>query len=116
MSADPFKAKIEAYALGLLDEAEARRVEQHVQGCAECRQEYARLQQAAQLLAQGFDQAPPSYLRSRVMAKLKAHKPAKPAWLWWGVPGLIGAAALVLVIKLEPGRLAQRQALESAPL
>lgn len=116
MSGDPFKAKIEAYTLGLLDEAEARRVEQHLQSCAECKQAWVRLQKAAELIDRGFNQAPPPYLRSKVIAQLKNRRQTKPSWLFWGVPGLIGAAALLLVIKIEPGRMAKQQAMETAPM
>jgi hypothetical protein len=110
MTTDSFTDKLEAYVLGLLSEPEFQQVQKHVQTCADCRQEIGRLQNAAHLIERGFNQEPPSYLRSKVLANLKDSRQPKRNWLAWVAPGLVAAAVLVLIIKIEPGRIAKEQA------
>jgi anti-sigma factor RsiW len=108
MSCDLYKDKLEAYVLGLLNPAEIQQVKEHTQICADCRQEVSRLQNAAQLIKGGFDQAPPAYLRSKVLANLKDSRQPKRNWLAWATPALLGVAVVVLMIKIEPGRIAKQ--------
>lgn len=88
-----------AYALGVLEPDERRRVEGHLAGCALCRAELAELQGLPELLAR-VDPAeltdppqPPPDLYDRVRAAVDEQ--ARPAWSrrrrW-----LLAAAALVL--------------------
>jgi hypothetical protein len=111
MSRDLFKDKLEAFVLGLLSEPESQQVQKHMQTCADCRQEIGRLKNAAHLIDHGFNQAPPAYLRSKVLANLKDSRQPRRHWLAWVAPGLVAAAVLVLMIKIEPGRMAKEQAM-----
>lgn len=116
MSCKPFQDKLEAYALGLLSGREKALVQQHVQTCGHCRRSLAVHQKAAGLLAQAFDQNPPEYLRSKVMANLRDVKRPKTHWVYWTAPGLIGVAALVLIIKIQPDRINLQPTTETAKL
>lgn len=55
--------ELTAHALGLLDGAEAEAVEEHLRGCAACRQEWARIRETAELVAsvppESFVDGPP---------------------------------------------------------
>jgi anti-sigma-K factor RskA len=69
-----------AHALGALDAGEARRVEEHLQGCAECRAELEEWRDTAGALALGAEPAEPSpELRSRILETVRADGAAKLA-------------------------------------
>ena len=62
-----------AHALGALDAAEARRVEEHVAGCPECRAELEAWRETASALAYTAEPAEPSpELRSRILQSVRA--------------------------------------------
>jgi anti-sigma factor RsiW len=62
------KELIDAYAIGALDPEEVRLVEEHLEGCEECRQELVEAREAAALVALGSPLRLPSLqLRSRVV-------------------------------------------------
>jgi anti-sigma-K factor RskA len=61
-----------AYALDALDEDERRAFEEHLSGCARCRDEVAELSQTAALLAHGAPPAtPPPALRERILTEAR---------------------------------------------
>ena len=82
MDCDQVRELLEAYALGALDADEQARVEQHLAGCAECRQlvaEYAEtVHRLPQALAAVSPLNPPSSLKDRVMQALPGEQPALP--------------------------------------
>ncbi|HEX7293089.1 MAG TPA: anti-sigma factor [Solirubrobacterales bacterium] len=64
---------LSAYLLGALNPGEAAELEQHLAGCEECRTELAWLEPAAQVLPESVERIePPSGLRARVMAEVRA--------------------------------------------
>jgi anti-sigma-K factor RskA len=64
---------LSAYLLGALKPAEAAELEEHLAGCEECRTELAWLRPAAQVLPESVERVePPSGLRARVMAEVRA--------------------------------------------
>jgi anti-sigma-K factor RskA len=67
------KEMLAAHALGALDAQEARRVEEHLEGCAECRREMAEWRDTASALAYSAGMAEPSpALRSRILESVRA--------------------------------------------
>jgi anti-sigma-K factor RskA len=107
-----------AYALGALDESEARAFEEHLAQCPRCRDELAALREAVGALPGAApDVAPPPELKQRVMATVRAEAPlrarshdaAEPAgppakpersrpWPWRRTPRVAIAAAAALAI------------------
>ncbi|HZB85971.1 MAG TPA: anti-sigma factor [Gaiellaceae bacterium] len=93
-----------AYALDALDENERRTFEEHLSGCARCREELADLSQTAALLAHGAPAAtPPPALRERILAdardgdaKVIPFPRRSPVVL--GVAAVVTAAAAVIAI------------------
>ena len=68
---------LEAYALGVLEEAEALEVESHLDACYRCRQSAGRLQMVAASLAGAVQgRRPPATLRRRLMDALPRSAPA----------------------------------------
>lgn len=68
-----WRDEVAAYALGALDEAEARQLEAHMESCERCRSELAWLAPAVQLLPESAERAEPSRgLRDSVMAEVRA--------------------------------------------
>lgn len=62
-----------AHALGALDEGEARKVEEHLMSCAECRAELEEWRDTAHALAYSVKPAEPSpALRSRILESVRA--------------------------------------------
>ena len=71
---------LEAYALDILNEEEAFRLESHLAGCFRCREEVAQLSNTAAVLGQSVDESMlPASLRARVMHSLPRIVDASPA-------------------------------------
>jgi anti-sigma-K factor RskA len=94
-----------AYALDALDENERRTFEEHLSGCARCREELADLSQTAALLAHGAPAAtPPPALRERILTDARRDGGAKVipfprrSRVVLGVAGVVTAAAAVIAI------------------
>jgi anti-sigma-K factor RskA len=94
-----------AYALDALDENERRTFEQHLSGCARCREELADLSQTAALLAHGAPAAtPPPVLRERILVEARRDGGAtvipfpRRTRVVLGVAGVVTAAAAVIAI------------------
>jgi anti-sigma-K factor RskA len=92
-----------AYALDALDENERRTFEEHLSGCARCREELADLSQTAALLAHGAPAAtPPPALRERILADARQDAAVIPfprrTRVVLGVAGVVTAAAAVIAI------------------
>jgi anti-sigma factor RsiW len=69
---------LSAYALGSLDEDEARQVAEHVSGCHICRAELKVFQQiAGQLLLAVPDALPPAELKPRLMERIQRLSPKR---------------------------------------
>jgi anti-sigma factor RsiW len=65
-----------AYALDALEPDEARAYEEHLAGCAQCREELATLQAAAGSLAYAvLPASPPESLRGRILDAARAERP-----------------------------------------
>jgi anti-sigma-K factor RskA len=96
-----------AYALDALDEEERRVFEEHLSGCARCREELAHLGQTAALLAHGAPAAtPPPALRERILAETRPARQAtvipfpRRSKLVLGAAGVATAAAAAVAIGL----------------
>jgi hypothetical protein len=94
---------------------DAARVEQHMAGCAACREEYARLQRVLAMVdAQPAAEAPPGFERvmwARVEPHLAAPRPS--FWrAWFTMPrlALAGGMAAVVVAAFVAGRLSSTPA------
>jgi anti-sigma-K factor RskA len=105
-----------AYALGALDGAERAEFEAHLaEGCASCAERLRETREALTLLPRALPEvAPPPALRTRVLDRIAAERPAPGApgplrperhrgrVVWWaGWAGLAAAAALLIVVNLE---------------
>lgn len=64
------RALLGAYALDAVDQAERQQVEAHLEGCAACRRELARLREAADMLPSASP--PPEDLWKRIVAEVQA--------------------------------------------
>jgi anti-sigma factor RsiW len=114
-SHERFEGSAAAYALGALEEHEVKPFEEHLAGCAQCREELAAMREAVGSLALAVPSAsPPPALRERVMAGVRGEAPAQPtssrrrlgapAWLRPGIAvGALAAAALALILVLTTG-------------
>jgi anti-sigma-K factor RskA len=67
-----------AYAVDALDPAERMLFEQHLATCADCRAEVASLREAAAMLPETTEVAPPPGLRDRVLADISTVRPLPP--------------------------------------
>jgi anti-sigma-K factor RskA len=68
-----------AYALGCLDEAEARMVSEHLAGCHLCRTELSAFEAIADGLALAVPEAvPPADLKQRLVERMRGLNPARP--------------------------------------
>src|SRR4029078_7862244 len=94
MSAEPHDL-VAAYAMDALDADEEREFERHLASCERCREELARVGEAAAGLAAGaVGPAPPPELKQRILAEAKAERPNVipfPQRRRWTAPS--GAAA-----------------------
>ncbi|MEV0745554.1 anti-sigma factor [Streptomyces sp. NBC_00184] len=77
-TADPHEAS-GAYALHALPEDERLAFEQHLEGCASCREEVAGLQAAAALLGQAAAVTPPAALREEILRRVALTPQDAPA-------------------------------------
>ncbi len=87
-----------AYALDALEGDELDTYIEHLTGCGPCRQEVARMREAAGSMATASAVEPPSELRSKVLQGLPggartAPEPRRLRWAW-----SIAAAAVVVVV------------------
>src|SRR4051812_7355025 len=80
-----------AYLLGALRDEEREAFELHLRECDECRDEFERLQPAAEALPGSVEQlAPPPGLKARLMAEVDPHPRRVPGW-----PLAVAAVALI---------------------
>jgi anti-sigma-K factor RskA len=106
MVADHVEDLVEEYALGLLSEEEAARVEAHTATCAACRRELDSALRTAALLAAVAEPAePPAAASERLLsrvARTRQPEPEKPRRLGFGVGGILwpAVAGLSLVLAL----------------
>jgi anti-sigma-K factor RskA len=77
MSAD-IHGLVGAYAVDAIDEQERSAFELHLAECPECQAEVASLQEAANQLSLMTETAPPSSMRSAVLAGIKTVRPLPP--------------------------------------
>jgi anti-sigma-K factor RskA len=94
-----------AYALDALDDADRRVYEEHLAGCARCREELAGLSQTAALLAHGAPPAtPPPALRERILAEARRSNGAtvipfpRRSRIALGAAAAVAAAAAAIAI------------------
>ena len=88
-----------AYALDALDEDERRAFEEHLPGCARCREELADVSQTAALLAYGAPPAtPPPALRDRILAEATSDRGTKVVPFPRRPRVFLGAAAAVTAV------------------
>lgn len=94
MSEDRFEGLLGSYVLGELTGAEERELEQHLRGCASCREDLDVVRQAHGTLQMAVD-GPPPELKDWVLAQVKNEpRPGRGAgWKVW----LPAAAAVLLV-------------------
>lgn len=83
--------------LGLLSQAETRRIEEHAAACPACQAEMARLQCAHLALASAADQTPAVELTDRVLRRI-ASRPASRPWFAGWMPLAAGTALLAAVL------------------
>ncbi|HET7477841.1 MAG TPA: anti-sigma factor [Dermatophilaceae bacterium] len=75
MSDDELHTLAGAYAVDAVDGVERARFEQHLAGCAECREEVASLRLAAAELGELVVAGPPAYLRDAVLSGISSVRP-----------------------------------------
>jgi anti-sigma factor RsiW len=74
MTCDEAKSLLVSLADGCLSKLEAEAVEEHVAGCANCRQELELLKSDAALLRQEPKPEVPAWLATRIMAEVREHQ------------------------------------------
>ncbi len=93
------REKLTEYQLGLVDEAEADRVREHLSGCEQCREELAALERLDELVGPAEEHTAPDGMWHRVQAQMK---PRRRRWwqAWWESPkpALAMAAAVLLAV------------------
>jgi len=78
MSHDELKELLAAFALDSLDGEDARALQEHLEGCAECQAELAELRGTAGMLALAVDPvAPPPELREQLLARVGRESPRR---------------------------------------
>ncbi len=78
MSHDELKELLAAFALDSLDGEDARALQEHLEGCAECRAELAELRETASLLALAVDPvAPRPEVREQLLAQVGRESPRR---------------------------------------
>ncbi len=108
MSCNFCEEKIEAYVLGLLNIQDQAQVAEHIQSCANCQQAMELHQKTTRLLDQAFQEKPAEWLSQKTIAKMRDRQVRPLNWLKWGVPVLAGAAAVLLLVVIQPGRIAKQ--------
>ena len=112
-------ANVAAYALDALDEREEREFEQHLASCERCREELARLREAAAALAYGAPgPEPPADLKRHILERARAERPNVipfPQRRKWAAP-IAAAAALAAAFALGIGVWATAHPRSSDPL
>lgn len=104
-----YRDDVAAYALGALDDAGARRLEQHLESCASCREYLGWLDPAVELLPESVPpREPPRRLKRDLMSAVRAdvraaERGAPPGWR-----GMLGqawrpATALAVCLLLAAG-------------
>jgi anti-sigma-K factor RskA len=92
------------YALDALDQQEEREFEEHLASCESCREELARLREAAASLAYASaGAAPPAALRKRILDQARAERPnvvSLPRRRNWTAPLAAAAVAAAAAIAL----------------
>jgi anti-sigma-K factor RskA len=117
---DELRDDLAAYALGALEDAEAKRLRAHLEGCEECRHRLRWLEPAVELLPRTVEQLePPARLRETLLDTVRTEAPeareppARPARAgWWHRlghavwrPATAVAAAVMLVLGAVAGYL-----------
>lgn len=115
MSCKGFKKQLDAYALNLLSSRDHAALKKHLDGCSHCQSRLKQHQQAAGLLHQAYEEEVPDYLQAKVMANLKTLPPTGVFWPKWALPGALVLMALVLMVRLEPGRMLKQDVLQPSP-
>ena len=111
-SSEHDRIRLGAYALGVLDPAEAREVAEHLSGCLDCRREVDELGEVRPLLdavpPEAFLDGPPDddLVLQRTLREVRRQAPARRGWS----PAVVGAAAVVaLAVAVGGGVLIGRQ-------
>ena len=102
MSEDRFEELLGPYLLRQLSAEEGHELEQHLEGCARCRDELDRVRQTHTLLRELAVSEPPAELKSRTMAQARGETTTRfgVRWKLW-----VPAAALLLAAILGLGLL-----------
>ncbi|MER3426978.1 MAG: hypothetical protein C4334_02585 [Pyrinomonas sp.] len=108
MNHEEFTELIELEALGQLDESQRRALEEHLESCAACREEFAQTKDAVAMLAYLVPPtAPPERARRKIIARIRRERfslisseprtndrrQGRPWWRW----GLLAASLALLV-------------------
>jgi hypothetical protein len=116
MSHETFQAQLLDLAYGELKRREARRLEAHLEGCAACRAELARIRETRAAMSPLQDEPAPEageaiLLAAAREAARRRERPAPllPSWLWAGSTVAVALAAVVAisyrVLSIQPGPL-----------
>jgi len=111
----PFLDDVPAYALGTLDAADRKKLEEHLESCDACSRELASLEEVVARLPYTLPQKPvPPYLKQEVMRRIsrEAASSSRSPWRY----GLLAAACAVLAAGLGLqwyGERTERDALQS---
>jgi outer membrane lipoprotein-sorting protein len=116
------EARLRALADGELDGGEHSRVLAHLEGCAQCRASYARVQSVASLVQEQEPEEVPAHFSASLQVRLARHRQERakalkrraaftPPWQWgrrWRVAGGLTTAAMLasaclLVLLQGPG-------------
>jgi anti-sigma factor RsiW len=93
------REKLTEYQLGLLEEAEAGAVREHLDGCTDCRAELAALERLDELIEPAEQHEAPEQMWSGIHARMKPRQ--RPWWQLWREspkPALALAAAMLLAV------------------
>lgn len=97
--------KLADYSVGLLSERERRAIQEHLDGCASCRQELRALERVDRLLDAVPLEEPPAHLWQSIRSRIEAQpQPVRPSFWrnWFTLPRLAlgGAIAATLLVAL----------------
>ena len=101
MKCEKFEKLVDPYLAGDLSPADRRRLEDHIEHCASCREIVAEFQALDAMLdkASEWELPPPAYLKQRIMANLPARQ-ATGLLSWKYLHPIVAAASLVLAVGL----------------